>query len=344
MSLDVFNYEQLEQAKRAIRFPDESMLGKFTGGNDDSAVTGVGYDIEGLRDYQPGEDTRLVDYKKSASRSDGGLWVKELIDIRSPLNVFVSDIPSDRYARTAGFELSSRGLGFVTMAGLMEAADVTGGAIMPVWSDGEQPDSRGLALKFTDRYRVRRAIGEGLQLAESATMRTLERRSTAADLRDRIAKVSSRRAQKLGLTDELDRLLSNGPKPEPFVDVLNLAFNEARRYSDVGRFVLLSDFMKGEPDDLSAIVSQISRCGDVYAVRVINPALLELPGVGGLFTTSDGTSVTVENEQQRDRYRQIMSEKHANIKGALLDGGAKVITLETGKEDWVQDLVNGVKA
>lgn len=104
-----------------------------------------------------------------------------------------------------------------------------------------------------------------------------------------------------------------------------------------GMVVVVSDFLG--PVDWADELRALSARTDIIAVRLIDPADVELPGEGPV-VLSDADSgetlqVTVEPELRR-RYAEAAAEHTAEVNWALRRAGARQVDLRTDR-DWVVD-------
>lgn len=104
-----------------------------------------------------------------------------------------------------------------------------------------------------------------------------------------------------------------------------------------GMVVVVSDFLG--PVDWADDLRALSARTDIVAVRLIDPADVELPGEGPV-VLSDADSgetlqVTVEPELRR-RYAEAAAEHTAEVDRALRRAGARQVDLRTDR-DWVVD-------
>lgn len=311
MAVDILTYPELISAEAQLLAYDPSRdIGKFSYGDDQSLKIGDGLEIDGLRDYQPGDEARHIDWIASAKQPDGGLVIRQHYAEQSPLTVVISDIPTDgRYAETPGSPLSARGLGFVVAHSVLKAGVRSGAPIMGVWTDGFE---FGVKPKvFEGPKALKRAINSGLEIAG---------RSTSLGLSQQAPQKRSGLLRRKVEPTEL-------PKVEALSEVIERTKRQTRLIADTARFIIISDF-RLDIDDTMQALRGLSRTSDVLAVQITNPHLRELPK--GISVFRSGTNgVIIESDQQRIMYAKKAAEKQARINASLKSVATKAYTVDT---------------
>ena len=313
MAVDVLTYPELISAEaQLLNYDSNRDIGIFNYGDDRSVRIGDGLEIDGLRDYCPGDEARHIDWIASAKQPDGGLIVRQHFAEKSPLTVVISDIPThDKYSETPGSPLSSRGLGFVVAHSVLKAGVKSGAPIMGVWTDGYE---FGVKPKvFEGPKAPRKATSQGLAIAGRSTK--LAQQQEAHQKRSGILR---RKAEQPEL-----------PKTETFAEVIERTKRQTRLIADTARFIVISDF-RVDIDETSQVLKSLSKTSDVVAVQITNPHLRELPkGISVFQNGSKG--VIIESDQQRLMYARKAAEKQARINEFLKNVATKAYIVDTMK-------------
>jgi hypothetical protein len=311
MAVDVLTYPELISAEaQLLAYESSRDIGKFSYGDDQSLKIGDGLEIDGLRDYQPGDEARHIDWIASAKLADGGLVIRQHYAEQSPLTVVISDIPTDgRYAETPGLPLSARGLGFVVAHSVLKAGVKSGAPIFGIWTDGFELGKKPKVYEGPKAPRL--AINSGLEIAGRST--NLAHSQEAPQKRSGLLR---RKVEQAEL-----------PKLEAFSEVIERTKRQTRLIADTARFIIISDFrvdVEGTCDALRGL----SRSSDVVAVQITNPYLRELPA--GVTTFSTGAKgVIIESDQQRIAYARKAFDKQARINASLKNVTTKAYIVDT---------------
>ncbi len=311
MAVDVLTYPELISAEAQLLAYDSTRdIGKFSYGDNQSLKIGDGLEIDGLRDYQPGDEARHIDWIASAKQSDGGLVVRQHYAEQSPLTVVISDIPTDgRYAETPGSPLSARALGFVVAHSVLKAGVKSGAPIMGVWTDGFEFGVKPKVFEGPKAPKI--AINSGLEIAGRSTSLGLSQEAP-----QKRSGLLRRKVEPTELT-----------KVESFSEVIERTKRQTRLIADTARFIIISDF-RLDIDDTMQALNGLSRTSDVIAVQITNPHLRELPKDISVFK-SGSKGVIIESDQQRLLYAQKATTKQARINASLKNATTKSYIIDT---------------
>jgi uncharacterized protein (DUF58 family) len=322
MTVDVLTYEGITSLERGLGFPDtDKQLAKFMGGDDVSSRIGDGYEIDGLRDYEPGDDARHIDWIKTASRSDGGLWLRQHYEDEAPLTVLVSDIPSDRYRRTIGNTMSSRALGFVSAHTLLRIANNGGSPLIGFWSHGAEPKVADLPSPrvYEGPKAPRKIIEHGLAFANASTQSAQNDTSITAK------RSMFKRSHDLGMPVARERLS----------EVIGRARSRSQRLAKTARFIVVSDFRVDLDDTFEALKSLGNN--DILAIEVTHPGLRQLDPSQDVYSTTN-KNVLIESDRQREEYARLAAEKQLRIDNAMAKMGVVHIRVDTSAVDIAKEL------
>lgn len=323
MAIDVLTYTDLLRAERQIQLPEnERSNGVFIGGSDRSMLLGDGLEIDGLRDYEPGDEARHIDWIKSASRSDDGLWVRQHYADRAQLTVLISDVVSDRLARTPGQPLAARSLGLVASHLLLKAATREDSPIIGVWSGGTVLPSATVRRPLEGPKAARKAIEHGLAVASAATQQAQATRESA----------------NRGLFSRKKNGVATEVTEEHFSDVILAARTRARKFAEAARYIIVSDFRMDTTNVLVA-VAELKRYSEVITVEVTNPLLRELPAnVSVMETQGSKKNLVIEGGVQRAEYARLAAEKQQRITAGLTRVSDWAVTLDTVNTEGISTL------
>ncbi|MDO8265982.1 MAG: DUF58 domain-containing protein [Candidatus Saccharibacteria bacterium] len=311
MTVNVMTFPDIVHAERQIfQYDSDHELGRFSFGDQESPKIGDGLEIDGLRDYVPGDDARHIDWLASAKRPDGGLFVRQHYADQVPLTVLISDIPTEkRYSNTPGNPLSAQSLGFVVCYSALKSAVNIGSPLFGAWTDGYISDYKPRGLEGPKAPEI--IINAGI---ESAT------RSAELNLK------AQESAKKVGLLRKKATPFIM-PEDETLADLIDRTAKQAKLITDAARFIIVSDFRAGTDDAVQAL-SEIGRRSDVITVQITNPLLRELPASASVFQ-GEKQGVIIESEQQRVLYAQKAAIKQARIDELLKQVSVKTVKIDT---------------
>lgn len=301
MSVDVLNYQQLEQAELVLASAQTQIpFGRFGFGEELGQKIGVGFEPDGVREYLPSDDSRFIDWAATAKRGDGGISLRQFYEDQNPLTVVVSDVPTQsRYAETVGDPLSARSLGLVVASYVLRnAAKVN--PVMTSWTNGYE----GLSLPVT--------AYEGRDAAKKAILSGIDSAAAAQLLANQIAEAD----QAKGLFRR--KVSIELPEPESLVDAIDRAHNRSKRMADAAKFIIISDFKIG--DEVFQLMASIKKHNEVVAIQITNPLMRALDPRVKVVRRSDGRDVSIDTQAQRDRYNaevvDIAQRREQKLKSA----------------------------
>ncbi len=283
MSVDVLNYQQLEQAELVLASAQTQIpFGRFGFGEELGQKIGVGFEPDGVRDYQPSDDSRHIDWVATAKRGDGGISLRQFYEDQNPLTVVVSDVPTQsRYAETVGDPLSARSLGLVVASFVLKSAARVN-PVMNSWTNGY----KGLSLPTT--------AYEGRNAAKGAVIGGIESTVAAQTLADQITEAE----QTKGLFRRKASI--ELPEPESLADAIDRARNRSKRMAEAAKFIIISDFKVD--DVVFQLMTDIKKYNEVVAIQITNPLMRALDPRVKVVRGSDGRDVSIETQAQRDKY------------------------------------------
>ena len=281
---------------RSIRLVNETLAGQYH-----SVFKGQGMNFDEVREYQPGDDVRAIDWNVTARMSHP--FIKKFVEERELTVMLVVDLSGSGLFGSG--DQSKREL----------AAEV---ASVMAFSAIRNNDKVGLIL-FTDevekyipprkgRRHVLRVIREIL---------CCEPRKTGTDLNkalEFLSRVINRRAIAVVLSDFLGQTL---PTRSEMADHLR-------------RKVVISDALNHSS---ASALRQANRRHDVVAVQITDRFELELPGLGYIVLKDAETGEVVEintgDARRREIFRQRQSRAQTELRRLFLAVGIDAIQLRT---------------
>jgi uncharacterized protein (DUF58 family) len=271
--------EEVMAEVRRIEITTRHLVRDIVAGEYSSAFRGRGVEFSEVREYQPGDDVRSIDWNVTARL--GSAYVKRYLEERELTVLFVIDASA---SAMFGTRLRTKHrLGVEVSAVLSLAAARNNDRVGAVWVTEEVehfvPPRRG-------RRHVLRIINDLL---------AFEPRSIGTDL-----------AAGLRFADSI-----------------------LRRRSVV---FVVSDFLAV---GLKAPLENLARRHDLVAVQLYDPRERELPDLG-LVTLSDPERRTYRvvdtgSREIRDQFRQRAREFDRSLQRDMLEAGADLVRLETGR-------------
>ena len=327
MSVDVVNYASLAQLERQLRLPQsDAAIGQFFTGNDTSLSVGSGFDLDGLTLYDGTRDARNIDWGQSARMPDDELLERQFYADKTPLTVFVSDIPThERYAKTRGHEMTARAMGFVASHLLLRAGEIQGSPLIVRWTDGRNYDAATNSVRtYEGANAAKKAVVRGLSVAELSTQRALDQSS-----------------QKTGRFFKKDKTTDHTPvlERETLAEVLQATSRRSQKIADMAQFIVVSDFRSGFDATLESL-SRISRNNQLITVQVTHPVLRGEGIKRGdvLAGANKGQNIILETEPQVQKYINDVQQKQAYIDAALKSVSDNTVRLDTAQPDWFKAL------
>jgi hypothetical protein len=316
MAVDVLRFPDLiDVEKQLLTESENNKLGRYYSGAEESALIGNGLEIDGLRDYEPGDEARHIDWIRSAQRADGGLYLRRHFADQAPLTVFVSDAPRhDRYAETLGNPLSARSLAFIVGHLSLKANSIAGSPMIGVWSDGYSRPTK--TISYEGENGARKIIESGLNLAGTSTELFTSLKAQADN------KKWYKRSREAVQTPEL----------EDFSETVKRASRLAQRYADVARFIIVSDFRSNTEATAQQLrtLKNIRNC-EVIAFQITNPLFRGIPSEVRVLNSSNAGSKNdiIDSEQKRQQYADRAVARQAEIDEMLKNATTKTITIDT---------------
>jgi uncharacterized protein (DUF58 family) len=322
LSHDIQSYPELLEIERKILDREAlTYIGRYSFGDEISQKIGNGSEIDGVRDYQPGDDARHIDWVDTAKRSDRQLSFRQHYEDQEPFTMIVSDVPSHlMYAETVGNPFSARTLGLLAVLFVARSAENIGSPIGAVLSDGFEVVSVKPEGKPKTAERVLQA---GVALGEIST--------------DRAVEFYKQANKRVGLSRKKQGLIL--PEQIPFSQTIEIGKNLSKRSADTSRFVVISDF-RTDLDDTSQIMQKLKRTNDVVAIQITNPVMRGvLPGIDHYMDPLTGQTRMLETKAQKDYYTSTALERQQEIDEILSNSASTVITLDTTSPAEVRGLL-----
>ena len=287
---------------RRLEFKVLKRLDGFFFGDYTGIFYGPSLDLAEVREYQPGDEVRRIDWNVTA-RSGGPLYVRQYREEREITAwVIVDGAPSMHFGTRRltkyqlGLEFAAVAARIVTRHGDKIGAIGAGEAGLKLVTAGS---GRGQALRIISEL-------------SGATRATPARAS--------VSHSSAAPASDSGLNTALERV--------------------AKSLRRRGLVFVISDFMRGT--DWVAALSRLALRHDVVAVRVSDLAERELPRVGGVRFRDPSTGleqwVDTGDKAVRLQHAKIVAERDARIMGALKRAGVDSFELRT-EADVVQPIL-----
>ncbi len=291
-SLDVLR-EQLPMRDQSFR---GTVVGEFA-----SSQKGSGFDINGVRDYVLGDDTRHVDWRATARQPDHQLQVREHYRDTMPALWVVTDALQSRNEVNPGY-FSEQQLALSAVTGLIRIANLQG---MPS------------AVIASDDYET--AIAQRQPMHGKVHLRR-----TAQMLADVMLAEASEDTTAPGHLAELLRYGS-----QRCMGSIVAVVSDFREVADP------DDAEQGWKTPLEDL---IRRGNQLVAVEVTNPWDYRLPATVDRFTTREGVLWVGNDKQgqrQRAQYEADAQAQQVAIDDALAGIKAHHIKLSTAEPQWL---------
>ena len=295
---------------RRLEFKVLKRLDGFFFGDYSGIFYGPSLDLAEVREYQPGDEVRRIDWNVTA-RSGGPLFVRQYREEREITAWVILDGASSMHFGTRRLTKYQLGLEFAAVAARIVTRH--GDKIGAI---GASEAGLKLVTAGSGRGQALRIIGE-LGGASRAVV------SKPAPVS---AKPSSPPAPNLA-----------APSRSELSTALERVAKSLRRR---GLVFVISDFMRGT--EWVESLSRLALRHDVVAVRVSDLAERELPKVGGVRFRDPSTGfeewVDTGDQAVRSQHHKIVAERNARIEGALKRAGVDSFELRT-EADVVQPIL-----
>jgi hypothetical protein len=314
MGIDVLHYPDLIRVERELFAYDPRFdTGKFGQGDEQSRKVGDGHLYDGVRDYEPGDDARFIDWKKTAMRSDNGISLRQYYEEKAPLTVLVSDIPTDQKYRETPGVISARTLGLIVARQLTEVCATQGSPVLAAWTYGYENTRKP---KVFEGHRI-----ASKKIAELG----LDSSRQSSDLVIRAREASKKR----GIFGKKPETLEL-PTAEPFSKTLEKAMKQSVQLAGMARFIVMSDFRLGDDtEETFDLMKKLNNRSDVLAIQITNPLLREIPSDVERLSDGMGGSILIETQAQRDKYKELQEARQQYINSKLKSTSAKAVIVDT---------------
>ena len=301
---------------RRLEFKVLKRLDGFFFGDYSGAFYGPSLDLAEVREYQPGDEVRRIDWNVTA-RSGGVLHVRQYREEREITAWVILDGASSMHFGTRRLTKYQLGLEFAAVAARIVTRH--GDKIGAI---GSSPSGLKLVTAGSGRGQALRIISE---LSGAARVALPPNTASSSSVSSSAAPSSS---------TPLSATPSNSSD-------LNTALERvAKSLRRRGLVFVISDFMRGT--DWVESLSRLALRHDVVAVRVSDLAERELPKVGGVRfrDPSSGQEQWVDTGDKavRVQHAKIVAERDARITGALKRAGVDSFELRT-EADVVQPIL-----
>ena len=304
---------------RVVRRLDGLLQGDYR-----SLFKGSGLDFTDLREYEPGDDLRHVEWNVTARLDEP--WVREYVEEREVTAWLLLDAsrsmgfgPADRNKDLVVAEVATTLAHLLTRGGSRVGAVVIDAGVEAVVPPGS---GRTQVLRIAGALLARRAAHEAADAAHAGTTS-----ATGPGNRRRWRAPGRRRG-------------ATRPEPPGVTDLgagLRVVAGLARRR---GVVVVVSDMVSTPGWD--AELGRLARRHDVVALRVSDPREHDLPSVGTLSVADPetGEQIVVDTDDAafRARVRQVAGERRAELERLTRRAGADLHHVSTD-EDLVRALV-----
>lgn len=271
-----------------------------------SKTRGQGYEINGIREYLPGEDGRHIDHLATARNPEGWPLVREHQAEISPSVWFVTDVFRKRYMANTGY-CSEQILGLSALVALFGSADRQGFATAFIAADDTRLHQQTPALGRKHLRQARNQLSKitfdtpQTPVHEQQSMHTVIRRAARLATRSIVVIVSDFR--------DTDLFESSHDRPN-----------------------WLSPLQK--------LASARNNGNSVVAVELTNPWDFAIPEqVESLWTGSQNVNLSGKRGRQiREHYQELGTQQASLISERLRNNGVDHITLSTDSPTWLTDL------
>ena len=291
---------------RRLEFKVLKRLDGFFFGDYSGAFYGPSLDLAEVREYQPGDEVRRIDWNVTA-RSGGVLHVRQYREEREITAWVILDGASSMHFGTRRLTKYQLGLEFAAVAARIVTRH--GDKIGAI---GSSPSGLKLVTAGSGRGQALRIISELSGISRvAATPNTAS--SSAAP---------------------------SSPAPSSESDLNTALERVAKSLRRRGLVFVISDFMRGT--EWVESLSRLALRHDVVAVRVSDLAERELPKVGGVRFRDPSTGleqwVDTGDKAVRAQHAKIVAQRNARIEGVLKKAGVDSFELRT-EADVVQPIL-----
>ena len=301
---------------RRLEFKILKRLDGFFFGDYSGIFYGPSLDLAEVREYQPGDEVRRIDWNVTA-RSGGPLYVRQYREEREITAWVILDGASSMHFGTRRLTKYQLGLEFAAVAARIVTRH--GDKIGAISSS---PTGLKLVTAGSGRGQALRIIGELSNVARVAApvAGAVPLSRAGASAASGAASVSNPGSSSSELNTALERV--------------------AKSLRRRGLVFVISDFMRGT--DWVESLSRLALRHDVVAVRVSDLAERELPKVGGVRFRDPSTGleqwVDTGDKAVRAQHAKVVAERDARITGALKRAGVDSFELHT-EADLVQPIL-----
>lgn len=302
---------------RGVIQPQAPLLYGLMSGETGSRLKGDGYDINGVREYQIGDDLRHVDWSITARQVDKKLQIRERYREITPSVWVVTDMLQSRHAHNPG-HFSEQNLALSAITSVLRIADLQGMPTAVIASN----DSSLTAVNQREPKQGR------------AHLRSTMKQLVAALPATEAGSLPERSAQRR----EIDQT-------RPRLDQL---LHYASKRCTESIVVVVSDFRDtAYPDDAehgwSDAYRQLARRGnDLIAIETTNPYDFGLPETAGRVAGA-GQTYTM-NDTNRRLIAAATVRQQAEIDAVLAANKAQHITLTTTDPQWSKSFKQQLRA
>lgn len=284
---------------RQIELRTNRLVNETLGGQYHSVFKGQGMNFEEVREYQPGDEVRSIDWNVTARMNHP--FVKKFVEERELTLMLVVDVSGSGLFGSG--EQSKREL----------AAEI---ASVLAFSAIRNNDKVGLIL-FTDEVEKfmppRKGRRHVLRVIREILFFEPQRRGTnVSGALDFLNRVTAHRAITVVISDFLEPSAVIAAADQSVAGTVNRAMSRTER--------------RGTVSTLSSALRQANRRHDVVAVQIVDPHELELPALGRLILqdaeTGDVVEVNTSAATRRafaDQQRQHQAELERMLRTARVD-------------------------
>ena len=283
---------------------------------------GEGYDIDGLRDYELGDDPRYIDWRGTARQTDGTVLFREHFQDVTPDLWLVTDMLQSRHQTNAGY-FSEQNLALSALTAIMRIGDTQ---LMPT----------AVVAANNERIALRhKAPREGRQ----------HLRHVAHELAAALPSSTARGVRRFWQRNRPEM-------PAASVSLAETLKYAAKRCTE-SMVVVVSDFRDvayPDADDYGwkKPLQKLAKQGnDILAIELTNPWDYELPAHVTRFATPTGVVWIPDGkkgEASREIYKRKAAEQQAAIDETLAGAKTQHIKLSTADPQWLTSLRKQLRA
>lgn len=307
----------LDRIKAQLSIKRPQLQGAVVG-DTTSLRKGEGYDMDGVRGYEVGDDPRYIDWRVTARQTDDELLVREHFHDITPNLWILTDMLQSRHTVNPGY-FSEQNLALSAVTAMMRIADAQ---LMPT----------AMIAANNERLAVRhKTPREGRQHVR----RTIHELAAALPVSEEPKKGGKFRNPRPGL--ELQKASVT------LADTLKYA----AKHCIQDMVVVVSDFRDvAAPDDIEhgwqQPLKQLAKQGnDIIAIELTNPHDYELPAEATRFLTSNGVIWVGQDKKSqvvRAAFKEAAAAQQEAIDTTLLQAKARHLKLSTADPLWLTSL------